>query len=103
MSETSDHAGKAASAEATRTLTIVNRKGLHARASARFVEVASAYEAAILVEKDGEEVSGNDLLGLLMLAGTQGSSVTITAVGADAEAAADALEALIRNGFGETD
>lgn len=84
-----------------RTLAIVNRKGLHARASARFVETVQAHDATVLVEKDGEEVSGTDLLGLLMLAGTQGSTIAVSAAGPDAVAALDALTALVRSGFGE--
>ena len=86
-----------------RDLRIVNKKGLHARASARFVEVAGRFEAAVLVEKDGEEVSGNDLLGLLMLAGACGSTITVSAAGPDAVDALDALEALVASGFGERD
>ena len=85
----------------TRTMTIVNRKGLHARASAKFVETVNRFDAAVLVEKDDEEVSGDDLLGLLMLAGTTGSTLTVSAVGADAEEALDAIETLVRGGFGE--
>ena len=84
-----------------RELTIVNKKGLHARASARFVEVVNAHDAAVLVEKDGEEVSGTDLLGLLMLAGTRGSVITVSAAGPDAHEAIEALDKLVANGFGE--
>ena len=84
-----------------RDLTIVNKKGLHARASARFVEVVNAYDAAVLVEKDGEEVSGTDLLGLLMLAGTRGSTITVSSVGSEAHEVLDALEKLVADGFGE--
>ena len=84
-----------------RTLTIVNRKGLHARASAKVVETVGRFDAAVLVEKDDEEVSATDLLGLLMLAASCGSTVTISAAGPEAVAALDALERLIANGFGE--
>ena len=86
-----------------RALAIVNRKGLHARASAKFVETVGRFESAVLVEKEGEEVSGTDLLGLLMLAASQGSTVLVTAVGHDAQRAMDAIETLLANGFGETD
>ena len=86
-----------------RGLRIVNRKGLHARASARFVETVGRFDAAVLVEKDGEEVSGDDLLGLLMLAGSCGSTIEVSAAGPDAAAALDALEALVSDGFGEDD
>lgn len=84
-----------------RTLRIVNLKGLHARASARFVETVQRFDAAVLVEKDGEEVSGTDLLGLLMLAGTRGSTIEVTASGPEAAGSLDALEALVASGFGE--
>ena len=84
-----------------RELTIINKKGLHARASAKFVETANRFDAAVVVEKDGEEVSGNDLLGLLMLAGTCGSTILVSAAGSDAAEALDALERLVASGFGE--
>ena len=87
----------------SRLLRIVNRKGLHARASARFVATVSAFDAAVVVEKDGEEVSGDDLLGLLMLAGSCGSTIEVSAAGPDAVAALDAIEALVADGFGEDD
>ena len=101
-SDDPDGGGGSDEAEAgPRALTIVNKKGLHARASARFVEVVNAHDAAVLVEKDGEEVSGTDLLGLLMLAGTPGSTITVSAVGPDAKQVVDALDALVASGFGE--
>ena len=87
----------------SRTLRVVNRKGLHARASAKFVETVGRFDAAVLVEKDDEEVSGDDLLGLLMLAGSCGSTITVSAVGTDATEALDAIETLVTGGFGETD
>ena len=85
----------------SRDLPILNKKGLHARASARFVEVVSRFDAAVLVERDGEEVSGNDLLGLLMLAASRGTTVNVSATGPEAEAVLDALEALTNERFGE--
>ena len=85
-----------------RELRIVNKKGLHARASARFVEVVNAHDASVLVEKDGEEVSGTDLLGLLMLAGTRGSTITVSAAGPQAREVVEALDALVASGFGES-
>ena len=84
-----------------RALRIVNLKGLHARASARFVETVQRHDAAVLVEKDGEEVPGTDLLGLLMLAGTRGSTIEVSASGPAAAAVLNELEALVASGFGE--
>ena len=86
-----------------REMVIVNRKGLHARASAKFVETVARFDAAVLVEKDGEEASGDEILGLLMLAAGKGSRIAVVAVGAEAKQALDALEALVANGFGEDD
>ena len=91
------------SAAVTRLLTMVNRRGLHARAAAKFVQTAAAYEAEVAVAKDGQSVDGRSIMGLLMLAGVCGSTVTVTARGPQALLALDALEALVVGGFGETD
>lgn len=85
----------------TKTLKIVNEKGLHARASARFVEVVEAHDARAEVEKDGMRVSGDSIMGLLMLAASRGTSIEVTTSGAQAEALAGALEALVADRFGE--
>ncbi len=85
----------------TRSLKIVNEKGLHARASARFVEVVEAHEARATVAKDGMEVSGDSIMGLLMLAASRGTTIDVTTSGAEAEKLADALEALVAARFGE--
>ena len=85
----------------TRTLEIVNEKGLHARASARFVEVVEDHDASALVAKDGQSVSGDSIMGLLMLAASRGTTIEVTTRGADAEPLADALEALVKDKFGE--
>lgn len=82
-------------------LKIVNEKGLHARASARFVEVVEAHDAKAEVEKDGMRVSGDSIMGLLMLAASKGSSIEVTTSGAEAEKLAEALAALVANRFGE--
>jgi len=84
-----------------RTLRIVNEKGLHARASARFVEVVEAHDAAAEVSKDGMTVSGDSIMGLLMLAASRGSSIEVQTSGPQAEQLAQALEALLANRFGE--
>ena len=84
-----------------RTLEIVNRKGLHARASARFVECVEAHEAEARVSRDGQTVGGDSIMGLLMLAAAQGTTIDVTCSGPDAEALMDALTELLANCFGE--
>ncbi len=85
----------------SRSLRIVNEKGLHARASARFVEVVEAHDARAMVAKDGMEVSGDSIMGLLMLGASRGTSVDVVTSGPEAEKLADALEALVAGRFGE--
>ncbi|RPE63240.1 phosphocarrier protein [Pacificibacter maritimus] len=80
---------------------ILNVKGLHARASAKFVEVVENHDASAIVEKDGLEAGGDSIMGLLMLAASKGTSIDVTTKGTDAAALADALEALIQDRFGE--
>ncbi|MDO9639531.1 MAG: HPr family phosphocarrier protein [Pseudotabrizicola sp.] len=86
---------------ADKTLHIVNEKGLHARASARFVEVVEAHDAQAQVSKDGMTVSGDSIMGLLMLAASRGTSIEVRTTGADADPLAEALCALVANRFGE--
>lgn len=85
----------------TRIFKIVNEKGLHARASAKFVEVVEGFDAKVSVEKDGESVSGDSIMGLLMLGAARGSDITVTASGAQAQDVLDALQTLIADFFGE--
>lgn len=87
----------------SRLLNIVNTRGLHARASAKFVQCAEKYDADIKVSKDGASVSGTSIMGLMMLAAGPGCCILIEATGAEADAALDALEALVTDGFGERD
>ena len=88
--------------ELYRDLPILNRKGLHARASAKFVQCADAFEAEITVSKDQNTVGGTSIMGLMMmLAAGIGSSIRVAAEGPDAEAALDAIAALVANRFGE--
>ena len=84
-----------------RQLRIVNEKGLHARASARFVEVVEAHDARAEVRKDGMSVSGDSIMGLLMLAASKGTTIEVETSGPDAERLADALQALVADRFGE--
>jgi len=85
----------------TREVKISNKRGLHARASAKFVKVAGAYNACVLVEKDGIAVGGRSIMGLMMLAASSGCAITIRAEGRQALDVLDALERLINNRFGE--
>ncbi len=82
-------------------MTIRNRRGLHARASARFVETVERFDARATVEKDGMRVDGRSIMGLLMLAAAQGSSIAVETTGAQAEALMAALDALVADFFGE--
>ena len=82
-------------------LKIVNEKGLHARASAKFVEVVEAHDATAEVSKDGMTVSGDSIMGLLMLAASRGTSIEVRTSGTQARDLARALEALVANRFGE--
>ena len=85
----------------TRVLTIVNEKGLHARASAKLVELVEGFDADAEVSKDGMSVTGDSIMGLLMLAAARGTSIEVSTSGAEAEALADAIEALVADKFGE--
>ncbi len=85
----------------SRDIRIENRRGLHARASAKFVNMASALDAVIEVEKDGSRVCGTSIMGLMMLGAAKGDRITIHVDGAYAEQALDKLTALIESRFGE--
>ena len=80
---------------------IINDKGLHARASARFVEVVERFKSEVTVEKDGLEASGSSIMGLLMLAASKGTKIKVTSNGKDAEELTLALDKLINSKFGE--
>ena len=105
----SDPSDKAAQPERPRQgaivteVEIINKKGLHARASARFVQIAEKFDAAVTVTRGNESVGGTSIMGLMMLAAGPGSIITIEATGAEAKAALDALAALVSGGFGEED
>jgi phosphocarrier protein HPr len=83
------------------SLEIVNEKGLHARASAKFVETVERFDARALVSRDGMEVSGDSIMGLMMLAASRGTSIEVRLEGAEASALAEALTALVSGRFGE--
>ncbi|OWU81122.1 MULTISPECIES: HPr family phosphocarrier protein [Roseobacteraceae] len=83
------------------TLKIVNEKGLHARASAKLVEVVESFDAQAEVSRDGLAASGDSIMGLLMLAASRGTTIDVETSGPDAEALAKAIEALVADKFGE--
>ena len=85
----------------TRTLTIVNEKGLHARASAKLVELVEGFDADAVVSKDGVAASADSIMGLLMLIAAKGSTVTVTTTGQQADTLAEAIEELVASRFGE--
>jgi phosphocarrier protein HPr len=87
----------------TRVFTIANKKGLHARASAKFVQTVEKFAAEVRVTRGGETVGGTSIMGLMMLAATPGTSIKVEATGKEAAAVIDALAALIATRFGEDD
>src|ERR1019366_2012764 len=84
-----------------RTLEIVNRKGLHARATAKFVQCIDRFDAAVTVSRCGETVGGTSIMGILTLGAGPGMTITVTAAGAQAAEALEAITALVANRFGE--
>ena len=84
-------------------LTIVNRRGLHARASAKLVKLVETFEAEVHVSKDGQTVGGTSIMGLMMLAASPGCCITVCVSGQEAEPALAAISELVENGFGEED
>lgn len=85
----------------TKSITIINKLGLHARAAARFVQMASAHESEINVSLNGKKVSGKSIMGIMMLAASKGTSIEISCAGTDEEQAMTQLEGLILDRFGE--
>ncbi|WP_407527073.1 HPr family phosphocarrier protein [Methylobacterium oryzisoli] len=84
-----------------RELPIINRRGLHARASAKFVQAVERFDSDVTVSRGGETVGGRSIMGLLTLGAAQGTSIFVTALGPDQEACLDAIAALLANRFGE--
>ena len=84
-----------------RELNIINKRGLHARASAKFVRCVESFDAVVCVTRNGETVGGTSIMGLMMLAASLGTSISVSASGPDAAAVLDALDALIANRFDE--
>ena len=84
-----------------RVIRIVNEKGLHARASAKFVQTVEKFEADIRVMRCGESVGGTSIMGLMSLAAARGTDITVDAIGKDAEAVVAAIDSLVSGRFGE--
>ncbi len=89
------------SSPSSREFLIVNKRGLHARASAKFVQMVETFDARITVSKDGTTVGGTSIMGLMMLAASTGCSIEVSAEGNQAGEALNALEQLVANKFGE--
>jgi phosphocarrier protein HPr len=85
----------------SQAVTVVNQLGMHARAAAKFVHLAGRFDARVKVARDRREMDGKSIMGILLLAAARGSTITISAEGADERDAVDALVALVRSGFGE--
>lgn len=85
----------------SRTVTIVNQLGMHARAAAKFVHLASRFESRVVVGRQGREMDGKSIMGLLLLAAARGTSIVISAEGPDEASAVEALSELVASGFGE--
>ena len=92
---------KAPAATVTREVTVTNQLGIHARPAAAFVRLANKFESDIIIEKDGEQVNGKSIMGLLMLGAAQGSKLKVTATGHDAETAIREIEELFARKFDE--
>ena len=87
----------------TRVMKIVNEKGLHARASAKFVQLVEKYDATVKVSRNDDTAGGDSIMGLMMLAAGIGTSITVSATGPDAAQCIEALDALVSGKFGEED
>jgi phosphocarrier protein HPr len=85
----------------SQSVVVVNQLGMHARAAAKFVHLATRYQSRVRVARDAREMDGKSIMGILLLAAARGSTITITAEGVDEADAVDALSSLVRSGFGE--
>jgi phosphocarrier protein HPr len=85
----------------SRNVTVVNQLGMHARAAAKFVHLAARYQSRVRVARQGREMDGKSIMGILLLAAARGATITISAEGADEQDAVTALASLVEAGFGE--
>jgi phosphocarrier protein len=97
----SDAASDVSSGEISCELPIINKRGLHARASAKFVQMVERFNAEVTVTRNGETVGGNSIMGLMMLSAGIGTTIVVAAKGAEARAAIDAITELVGSKFGE--
>ena len=95
------NSGESETSTVSREVTVINKLGVHARPAALFVKIANKFSSNITVEKDGEQVNGKSIMGLMMLAAGQGAKLILIAEGSDAEAAVRELEALFQRKFDE--
>src|SRR2546426_408667 len=100
-SGTSGTFGTSSTSMTSQSVTVVNQLGMHARAAAKFVHLASTFESRVRVAREAREMDGKSIMGLLLLAAARGTTITISASGTDEGAALDALVALVKSGFGE--
>lgn len=103
MTQASDDQASSPSGALVRELPILNKRGLHARASAKFVQTVERFDADVTVTRNGETVGGTSIMGLMMLSAGIGTSVTVSAQGREAQAAMDAITELLASKFGEED
>jgi phosphocarrier protein len=101
MKQASDDESSSPPGALTRELPIVNKRGLHARASAKFVQTVERFDAELTVTRNGESVGGTSIMGLMMLSAGIGTSINVTAKGREAQAALDAITELLADKFGE--
>ena len=101
MGATSDKPAAEQSGPVVRVLPIINQKGLHARASAKFVQTVERFDADVRVTRGNETVGGTSIMGLMMLAAGPGTNVVVSAIGPEAQAAVDAIAALVADKFNE--
>lgn len=99
--QTSAVSSPPSSATNTRELLIINKRGLHARASAKFVQLVERFDAEVSVSRNGETVGGTSIMGLMMLSASPGCTITVSATGPEAEAAVAAVAELVNDKFGE--
>ena len=95
------HAPSSPSGAVTREIPIINKRGLHARASAKFVKMVEQFDAEIRVTRGNETVGGDSIMGLMMLSAGPGTSITVSAIGPEAQAAVDAITELVASKFNE--